>query len=486
MLNPLLTTDFYKISHKNCYPEGMSYLYSTWTARKSLKADFDSVVFFGIQYVIKTKIIDFFNSNFFNLPLSEVVENYKTVITASLGIKEPDTSHIEKLHTLGYLPIKISALPEGSIVPIQVPMLTIENTHPEFYWLVGYLETLLSCELWNPITTATIAKKYKDIFDRYSTQTVGNTGFVPFQGHDFSMRGMSSLSSAVSGGMGHLLSFIGTDTIPAIQAVSDYYNTPLTELIGTSVPATEHSVQSAFNDDKGYFLNVITKSYPEGIVSVVSDGFDFWNVITNILPDIKDVILKRNGKVVIRPDSGDPVKIICGDSEAKESTPEHKGLIECLWDTFGGTVNQLGYKLLNEKIGAIYGDSITIERATAILEGLKLKGFASCNIVFGIGSFTYQYNTRDTFGFAMKATHCIIDGKERQIFKNPKTGGDKKSQKGIVRVFKEQDTLVYEDGLYLNNTEDNLLDCIFKDGQLLKDVKFADIKAKLEMKGIVL
>lgn len=240
-----------------------------------------------------------------------------------------------------------------------------------------------------------------------------------------SMRGMSSLESAMASGAGHLLSFVGTDTVPAIAYLEHYYNANIEkELVGTSIPATEHSVMSANTDadnrdEFAMYKRLVTEVYPKGFFSVVSDTYDFWAVVGEILPRLKKEIMERDGRMVIRPDSGDPVLILTGNPEG-ETELERKGLIEALWDIFGGTITEKGYKLLDTHIGAIYGDSITLERAKAIVEKLEEKGFASTNVVFGVGSYTFQYQTRDSLGFAMKATYAVVNGQERLLFKDPK------------------------------------------------------------------
>ena len=484
-LSTMLLCDFYKISHREQYPDLTEVVYSTWTPRASRMNGVNEVVAFGFQAFVKNYLIDFFNENFFSRSKEDVVNEYARIIKNALGVERPDTHHIEDLHDLGHLPLKIKALPEGTLVPLRVPMLTIENTDPRFYWLTNYIETLASCELWQPATSATIAHEYRKILDKYALETAGSTEFVAFQGHDFSMRGMSSLQSAMASGAGHLLSFVGTDTIPALSYAESFYNANVEDaangyILGTSIPATEHSVQCAYGNDDKYIENMISKVYPAGFVSIVSDGYDFWDVIGRVIPSLKDQIMARDGKVVIRPDSGDPVKIICGDPEGKTEL-ERKGAIEALWDIFGGQVTAEGYKVLDEHIGLIYGDAITLRRCEEICEQLKQKGFASINCVFGIGSFTYQYNTRDTFGFALKSTFCVIDGDEKQIFKDPKTdNGIKKSQKGKVAVLKQGNTLTFTDGLTLSdNLETDLLTPIFENGKLLVDDHFESIRERL-------
>ncbi len=329
-------------------------------------------------------------------------------------------------------------------------MLTVEATLPEFFWLTNYIETIMSCALWLPSTSATQAQGMRRVLDEAAFKTGSAPEFVPWQGHDFSFRGMAGLEAAMTSGAGHLLFFTGTDTIPALDFIDQYYG-PLPEgyLVGASVNATEHSVMCAGGQENeiGTFDRLLTDN-PTGILSVVSDTWDLWNVLTNILPARKDKIMARAGKLVIRPDSGDPVKIICGDSSAPDGHPANRGVIQLLWDVFGGTVNAKGYKVLDSHIGAIYGDSITKSRAVEICANLARDGFASENIVFGVGSYTYQYVTRDTFGFAMKATWVKVNGEGKAIFKKPITGdGVKTSAKGRLAVLPDADgklTLINE------------------------------------------
>lgn len=529
-MNPLLLTDFYKTEHHKMYPKGTTKIYSNLTPRKSRIAGVDRVVFFGLQHFILKYLIESFNKDFFKiLPKGVgdqvlqsklkrgVIEEYKRHI-------QTDTKHIEALWDLGYLPIEIKALPEGTLCPIGVPCLTIVNTHPDFAWLTNYLETLMSCMLWQPITSATIAHEYKKLLTKYAIETAGDDSFVTWQGHDFSFRGMSSVESGILSGMGHLLSFTGTDTIPAIYELERSYEAE--GLIGASVPATEHSVQCMHYDfEKGeedaYFDHLLNL-YPTGIVSAVSDGFNLWDVITKTLPKFKDRIMARDGKLVIRPDSGDPVDILCGENSNpaskyhEEETPKAKGVIELLWGIFGGTIvkgkDGNSYKQFDPHIGAIYGDSITLDRAKQICERLKTKGFTSTNVVLGIGSFTYQYNTRDTFGFAMKATYgeivhpCVCGannehrtdnfdcygacGKEaKEIYKDPITDdGTKKSKKGLLAVYEvinphipiEENGFWVKDQCTPGEEKQGSLETVFKDGKLVKKTTLAEIRERLQ------
>lgn len=477
-----LLCDFYKVSHREQYPQNTQMVYSTWTPRVSRYEEITEVVHFGHQKFIKEFLIDYFNENFFSRDEDEVCLEYERYIKFALGNPNPSSDHIRKLHKLRYLPLKIRALAEGTVVSVRTPTMTIHNTKPEFFWLTNYIETLFSAEMWQSSTSATIAREYRKILNKYALETVGSTAGVEFQGHDFSMRGMSSLNSAVSSSLGHLLSFVGTDTIPAISAAEHFYRANIeTELVGTSIPATEHSVMCANGQDEYEVIKrLITEVYPSGFISIVCDTWDFWNIVGNVLPRLKDEIMARDGRVVVRPDSGCPVKIMCGDvNDANEFAK--LGVVECLYNTFGGSVTEKGYKLLDSHIGAIYGDSITRDRATSISQLLKDKGFASVNAVYGIGSFTYQYNTRDTFGYAMKSTLVNIGGEEKQIMKDPKTdNGTKKSAKGGVRTISVNGVITYEDGLSLAETEvDTLYNDVFVDGVLMMEESFSDIRARV-------
>ena len=471
VINPFLLKDFYKVGHVEQYPAGTELIFSNFTPRKSRMSGVNYSVFFGLKYFIK-KYLEHFRA-VMSCSTNDLEGEYKAFINATLGVQK-EYPHIGELQKLEYLPLAIYALPEGSVVPEGVPALVMFNTAPRFYWLTNMLETVMSCTLWGMCTSATRAREYRLLLDKYAVETSDNPGFVDYQAHDFSFRGMYGLEAAMMSGAAHLQYFKGTDTIPAIPFLQEYYGADLT--CGTSVPATEHSVMSAGGqaDELKTYERLITEVYPSGIVSIVSDTWDLWHVVDQFLPQLKSKIMARDGKVVIRPDSGDPVNIITGIMPGEETifscNSEAAGLIQKLWDIFGGTTNSKGYKELDPHIGAIYGDSITFERASEICRRLKQKGFASTNIVFGIGSYTYQYNTRDTLGWAMKATYAEINGVGHAITKNPKTDdGTKKSHSGLLKVVKDGDTLTVLQNVTWEefHQPDNELKCVYKDGQIL-------------------
>lgn len=511
--NPLLMTDGYKTGHHLMYPEITETVYSNFTCRsiKRMPNNAQDIVVFGIQYTF-IYINELWQKNFFNKPKHEVCGEAKKYLSKYLGT-DYDVSHFEELHDLGYLPIKVKALEEGTIIQAGIPLFTIVNTNKRFYWLTNFLETLISTLIWKPVHSASLAYAYKKVLLKYAKETdKDNLWFVDFQGHDFSFRGMQSPEAAISSGLGFAAIFKGSDTIPVLKAADYYYNAD--ESI-YSVNATEHSVMCAGSKDSEIdtFRRLLNK-FPKGILSVVSDTWDLWKVCTEYLPILKDEILARDGKLVIRPDSGDPVDIICGipipifesQEEASanlsddimesqvhgereydslpsiikigskfykpkeniewnrydkqyyfienveftfielECPTSAKGVIELLWDVFGGTINEQGYKVLDSHIGAIYGDSITLERAEQICERLKAKGFASTNVVLGIGSYSMGYATRDNQGGAVKSTYIEIDGEPIEIFKNPITDdGTKKSAKGLLSVIRTENRYELKD-----------------------------------------
>jgi len=479
-MNPLLMIDGYKADHRRQYPEGTTLVYSNLTPRKSRVDGVDSVVFFGLQYFIKDCLQRRFKESFFDRPKEEVVAEYAKRMDSYLGEGAVPTDHIAALHDLGYLPICIRALPEGTQVPVQVPMLVMWNTHPDFFWLTNQLETIMSAYLWLPCTSATMAYEYRKVFDEYADETEVSPEFVKFQGHDFSFRGMSSLESAMASGAGHLLSFAGTDTIPALEFIDQFYG-PSEGLVGCSVPATEHSVMCMGTQDGEIdtYRRLINQTYPSGIVSIVSDTWDFWSIMTTGIRELKEDILARNGKVVFRPDSGDPVLIVCGDPDAPVGSPERAGAIQCLWDVFGGSINSKGFKTLDSHVGLIYGDSITPERQEAILSGLRTKGFCS-DVVLGIGSYTYQYKSRDTFGFAIKASYGVVYCEQREIFKVPKTyKGEKTSAKGLLCVRRSEDGLALADQQQFLPAPGDAMQEVFRNGELRVSSNFTEIRKRL-------
>lgn len=486
--SPLFLIDFYKVDHVQQYRKDIRQIYSNWTPRSTRVEGQKTVVNFGLQYYIKSVLQEKWQKEFFDRGIGSILRDYRALIKNTLGVKRPYTEHIENLHAIGYLPIQIFAIPEGFSVPFGCPAFVITNTHPSAFWLPNFLETSLSNILWKPSTSATTAQRFRKLFIEYAKESgEKDFSFVDWMGHDFSYRGMSGLEDAILSGMGHLLSFSGTDTIPAILAANQYYGASLNS--GGSVSATEHSVMCAGCEEGEFetFRRLLVEQYPKGIVSIVSDTWDLWRVLTDYIPRLKKQILaRRNGKLVVRPDSGDPVKIICGDLE---STNPHAviGAISLLAKALG-VRKQPGALPLIKKGGLIYGDGINYERADQILSKIvREKKLSPYNIVFGIGSFTYEFVTRDTYNFAMKATAFRdANGKIVKIFKKPVTDNFwKKSHFGIPVVYKTQESTDDRPEFFVEETDDpsKLDNCafekVFSNGELLVENSFDTIRSRV-------
>lgn len=561
--------DGYKMGHGPLYPAGTNFAYGNGTPRadrlfmgsKSQSKFWDhKVVWFGIQAVMR-EVAGIWDASFFKKDKATVIRRYKRRMDTYLGEGMVDIEAMSRLHDLGYLPITVLSVPEGSRLNMNVPGYVIYNTVPEFYWVVNYLETFMSSLIWAMVCNTTIAYEYRRVLEHFAHLTGSPIEGVDFQGHDFALRGINNPQAAAFSNAGHLVFFKGTDTLPAIDFVEDmYFANADKEFLAASVVATEHAVATSnilyrlavklkelgkteadftadelntlkLEAEREFIIEAITIKVPKGIISLVSDSFDFWGVLTNVFPSIKAEILARqpdaNGlaKVVVRPDSGDPVEVICGveiftvseisgmihagksitgkyvsvDGQIRkvvlerdgyeyvpvELTPEQRGAVELLWETFGGTVNEKGFKVLHERIGLIYGDSITVARTEEIMRRLMKKGFASSNWVLGIGSYTYQHNTRDTFGFAVKATAVQVDDLFVELFKAPKTEGEtnKKSAKGFLKVVRDEagNYVLQQNqtfGIDEIDTSSGELKVIFKDGKFPNEVTFSQVRER--------
>lgn len=584
--------DVYKLSHAAMYALGTDFLYSNLTPRsdkhfKGAMGYDHKMVVFGTQGSIM-EIIEDWNDSFFSQPKEKVIRRYTRRLNGVLGAGVVSPARMAALHDIGYLPVEIKTIDEGARIGMKIPMLTIKNTIPEFFWLVNYLETALSSQIWQMTTNATIAYEYKRILVAAALRTGAAVEGVLFQGHDFSLRGMPGYVAGSRSGSGHLSSFSGTDSLGSIDYIEDYYGEGLdldAYFIAGSIPATEHAVSSSniitraakiqarnpelpmetvrLMAEIEFMEDYITRQNPNGFCSYVADTYDYWAVLTKILPleGVKERIMARDGRLVIRPDSGDPLDIICGTAggetyetledaiedvndqhytEAHEAcegshcmgmdeyetfvyikseskyynlkttfsynrhdktyyyidnygddgettaeevnpTAEMKGSIQLLWETFGGTVNEAGFKELDSHIGLIYGDSITLERANHITRRLEKMGFASTNVVFGIGSYTYQCNTRDTFGTAMKATATAVEGEFFEIYKDPATGDKlKQSAKGLLYVgINDEGEFFLLDQVSPEKEAEGELKTRFKDGQFFNVENIDTIRKRL-------
>lgn len=573
-------TDFYKVGHGPLYPEGTTFAYSNFTARsdknfiqsKSASKYYDGkITVFGTTASMK-EIHARWDDTFFNVDKETAISRYKKRMDRSLGKGKVSGEQLAALHDLGYLPITILSIDEGERVPMKIPVYVIYSNQDEFYWLTNYLETSMSSHTWKPICNATIAFEFRRVFEKYAALTGSPKGFIPYQGHDFSYRGMSGTYDAARSNSGHLVVFKGTDTIPAIDYLEHYYGVAGSEdPIGESIVATEHAVATAnilsrmavklngrnveemldselealrLECELAFIHDIISKDVPNGNLSLVCDSFDFFGVLRT-LPKLKDVIEARGfdqygmSKVVIRPDSGDPVKIVTGYKVAPQryatagelfasipldghavfaaqyeaavvggqyrelglqssgfeddvdtlyvgrvlSEEEVKGAVEVLWDAFGGGYTVKGYKVVWDRVGLIYGDSISVARQEAILSRLEKKGFASCNIVLGIGSYTYNFNTRDTFGKAVKSTAVRVRDMLVELYKDPATGDKTKTSAcGLLKVIKVDGEYQLLDRQQMTDieTESGELTLMYKNGVFYKNPTFVDIREKID------
>lgn len=481
--NPMLLIDFYKAVHAEMLPQNITKSVSYFTPRMSRVKRWDKVVMFGLQGFIKEYLIDYFNDNFFNIPLETVMGEYTRIMDNTLGKNAYNPKKIEKLHNLGYLPIQIVALPEGTLVPMHVPMFGITNTHEDFAWLPQALESLISAEMWHIMLAATVGYTYRQIVNEYYDKTCDDDVSRARALGAFDFRGEECLQSATKAGAGWLLSFLNTATVPAIPYLENYYLCDCAkEPVGFGSPSTEHSVMcsnfAVDGDEITLLRRLLTEIYPNTSFSAVLDSYDYWNVIDNILPQLKPEIMAHNGCMLMRGDSGDCVEVVT------------KTVFK-LWDIFGGTVNSKGYKVLDPHVKAIYGDSITVQRCEEIYHILMENGFACSNVALGVGSFSFQCIeedgilkpfTRDTFSSCIKATYCEIDGTPTPIFKDPKDGGFKKSQKGCCVVYNSMEGLWYQDEhswLGASNSPYQLLETVFKDGKMVKEQTLSEVRSTL-------
>lgn len=516
-LNPALACDYYKIGHPFMQPPGTQTVYSTWTAR-SYKHHLGcpKTVVFGHQYTIKEFLIDFFQKNFFDVSIDVLRDEYQSMIQDSFNPRYIGFDRFEELHQLGYLPLSIYGVPEGTLLPVGIPDHVVFNTHPNFAWLPQYIEDIWSANNWLPSTSATTAYYLRRQIEPYCEKTSDISDLAQHMCGDFSLRGHTSLQAGAISGAAHLLSFDRTATVLSNALVKQFYGD---EVAGLGTPSLEHSVveqgvawfrnRIATGDIPDYIqpylqkvmlkgdwevnlvaemcfiLYLLTEVQPTGTITYVSDTYDYWGVVSCILPTIKEAIMVRDGCFSVRPDSGNPVSIICGDKYVTAESPVYKGTLSCLLDIFGYEVNGKGYKVLPPQIRMIYGDAITKEIVDKVGAWCVSNKVSIENVTFGIGAFTYQYVTRDTRGYAIKATDCIHEKYgEIPIFKAPKIDPNKKSLRGCVAVVKDADEQYrIVDGLTLDESlayEGNIMVPKLVNGEIKYHETLWDIKQRLQ------
>lgn len=475
MTNPILQTDSYKLSHYLQYPPGTQNVYSYFESRGGA---FPTTTFFGLQYILKNYLV---GKVFSDADIKEAYLFAKAHFfgNADLFNEAGWRSMLNKYD--GRLPLTIKAVPEGTNVGTRNVLMTVEASDPEFFWLTNYFETLL-VQTWYPTTVATQSRAMKQTLLTALAKS-GDPGLIDFKLHDFGYRGSTSEESAAIGGMSHLVNFKGTDTIAGALAAMTFYS-DLSEqeyelmnedelwadqMPGYSIPAAEHSTITSWGRDHeaDAFLNML-KQYPAGFVAVVSDSFNIYDACSNLWGEqLKDQVMGRKGTLVARPDSGDPLMVV----------PK---ILELLWSKFGGTTNTKGYRVLNDHIRVIQGDGIDRTSLGNILDAVMASKFSADNIAFGSGGGLLQKVDRDTCKFAFKCSDVTINGAHHDVFKQPITDAGKNSKSGRLMLIKKADG-TFET---INTTEaraktavDQLV-TVFKDGELLVDQRFEEIRAR--------
>lgn len=456
----ILRTDSYKVAHWPVYPEGMDGLYSYLESRGGL---FSETVAFGYTYYLK---------KYLTTPITMADVDYaEKRITAHLGSKTVFNramwEHIVKDHD-GFLPLKIMAPPEGTVVPTRNVLMTIENTCPKCAACVNYVETLM-LKVWYPITVATLSREIKKIIASFLERT-GDPAGLPFKLHDFGYRGVSSEESAEIGGCAHLVNFMGTDTIIALETAFEYYGE---EMAGFSIPATEHSVMSA-KGPEGEFAQAerFLKTFAGGpfpAIACVSDTYNLWKLSKEGWGgQFKKMIEAMTDKVlVVRPDSGIPHVIVVQ-------------LIETLDESFGHTTNDKGYKVLNH-VRVIQGDGVNLEEIKRILDAMEVRGWSADNIAFGMGGALLQQCNRDTLKFAFKASSISINGRISDVYKDPITDTGKRSKRGRLKLLNIDGVL---QTVSIDTPGQNELIKVFENGKLLVEPIFSDIRERAALKPV--
>lgn len=461
--NIIMDSDSYKLSHYNQYPKGTEAVYSYFEARAG--AEWDEVKFFGLQYLLKEYLE--------GVVVTQAMINEAEMLAKAHFMGVDGTFYKEGWQYIldkheGKLPLRIKAVPEGVSVPVSNVLMTVVNTDPNCYWLTNFAETMLS-RIWYACTVATKSAETRKVIEGYWDKTVDDDVDrfgINFCLHDFGSRGVSSYESAGVGGMAHLTNFMGTDTIHAMAFAHKYYDADL-DNIAYSVPATEHSVMTARGreGEEEVFVKLLN-DYPKGILSVVSDSYDIFNFTLNFAEKYKEQIMNRDGKLVFRPDSGDPVDVTLQ-------------VLENVGKVFGYTTNEKGFKVLPPYVGVIWGDGIDIDGINDILNCMRLKGWSASNIVFGMGGGLLQKLNRDTMRFAFKASAIKIDGEWHDVYKDPVTAqadsgmfkGSKRGKLKLIKTNKGYETVQF-DQIDLDE-----LQLVFENGKIVNEYNWDEVKA---------
>jgi len=462
--NILLLTDSYKVTHHRQYPPGTRHVYSYFESRGGR---FPETIFFGLQYFLKKYLLG-------KVVTEEKIRMAESILGRHFAGQElfhkKGWLHIAKKHN-GRLPVRIKAVPEGTSVPTGNVLMTVENTDPDCYWLVNYLETLL-VQVWYPSTIATHSGFLKKRILR-SLQETGSPDELEFKLHDFGFRGVSSVETAALGSAAHLVHFLGTDTLAGLVMADEYYHEPNA---GFSIPASEHSTMTSWGkENEGDAMENMLDQFPTGLVAVVSDSFDIYKACRDLWGSrLKEKILARDGALVIRPDSGDPLQVL----------PK---LLDILGEAFGTDINAKGYRVLPSQVRLIQGDGVDADAIDRILDALQKNGWSADNLAFGSGGGLLQKFDRDTSKYAFKCSEVTVESRRVEVFKDPVTDPGKRSKRGRLKLVcnpdKSLETLCHTPGdddcrAAEFRSRPDLLETVFQDGMLKVDHHFDEIRSR--------
>lgn len=458
LYNPLLQTDSYKLSHFKQYPPNTQRVYSYLESRGGY---FDQIVFFGLQYILESYLTGQVIS-FYDIEKADrfAAEHFGRSVFNKVG-----WVNLLRQHD-GKLPLRIKAVPEGTVVSANNVLMTVENTDEEFPWLTNWAETML-LQVWYPITVATISRAIKTVIANALEKT-GNPAGIPFKLHDFGYRGVSSQESAAIGGAAHLINFTGTDTLAGIRLLQQYYGAKA--MPGFSIPASEHSTITAWGKEHeaDAYENMLIQ-YPDGLVACVSDSYDIFNAVKNIWGGVlREKVMGRQGTLVIRPDSGEPAEVITK-------------VFEILEERFGTTTNSKGYKVLSDCVRVIQGDGVNYHSIINIVNHITSRGWSMDNLAFGMGGALLQQLNRDTLKFAFKCSAIKIDGAWRDVYKDPVTDAGKKSKRGrlvLTEIGGTYTTLALDDRYVY---EEDVLETVFENGAMKRFQTLDDIRKRAEV-----
>jgi len=467
--NLILLADAYKYAHHKLYYPGTTQIYSYLESRGGM---FNETVFFGLQYFLKEYLQ---GQAFTQLDLDEA-EGFLLQVFGRNDVFDKSKFQYILYEYDGHLPIRIKAVPEGTNVPTSNVLMTIENTDPECYWLTNFLETLLM-QVWYPCTVATLSNQVRKVVKQYyaETATQGSEAGINFVLNDFGFRGVSSVESAKLGGAAHLLNFDGSDNLAGSGMAISHYNAQ--KVYGLSIPATEHSICTLLGRDGELdIFRHILKTFPTGTIACVSDSYNIFKACEEYWgKDLKQEILNRDGVLVIRPDSGDPIQTLLK-------------IFEILLEKFGCVVNEKGYKVLPPQVRVIQGDGVNYESIKNIYKALKENGISAENLVFGMGGALLQKVDRDTQRFALKCSNAVIDGKEIRVEKSPTemdadgniTESFKKSKAGRLKLIKlNGEFKTVNEDTYPELTDE--LITVFENGKLTNEISFEQVRNNLNL-----